>query len=102
MTTTYGLLCTKCGDDTECTPSLAGMPHESAMELVSGWLCADCLDEQDAAEADRAAERNREALADLTTPERVAAAEAMAAEGNKAALATTRTRPNSMRRLTAT
>lgn len=53
MSEQNGLLCTKCHKDTGCNPDLTGMSYVSAVELVTNWMCVDCLDE---AEADHATE----------------------------------------------
>lgn len=58
-----GLLCVQCGADTDCNPDLSHMRVDSAKELLANWLCSDCLDERDEAEAAGVAEANIERLA---------------------------------------
>ncbi|RTL37142.1 MAG: hypothetical protein EKK53_21470 [Burkholderiales bacterium] len=55
-----GLLCVRCGTDTCCNPDTTSMPLKWAKELVSNWLCSDCLDARDEAEAAGAIEANTE------------------------------------------
>ncbi len=66
MSKQYGLLCTKCGEDTDCYPDLTRMSAAHAIALVSDWMCADCLDDLDEASATEAITKNRERL---TQPE---------------------------------
>lgn len=53
-----GLLCTRCGVDTDCKPDLTHMPFKYAKELLENWMCSDCLDAQEEADAAGAAEKN--------------------------------------------
>lgn len=58
------LLCVRCGEDTGCAPDLQGMNPKSAIALVEGWLCAECLDLQEEVDAAMALEKNRRFLND--------------------------------------
>lgn len=71
----YSLLCVHCGTDTGCNPDLSHMHRVHVDDLLANWLCSDCLDERDAAEAAGVAEANVERF------------EAAAAMGDKAAKA---------------
>lgn len=61
-----GLLCTRCGADTDCTADLTHLPFKYAKELVENWMCSDCLDQQDEADAAGAAEKNLDAQPNRT------------------------------------
>lgn len=55
-----GMICTRCFVDTGCSPDLSGLSFKNANDLCNGWLCSECMDNDEeiqAFEAEAATEK---------------------------------------------
>jgi len=39
------IICTSCHQDAGEFPDLSNLPLKTAIQLIQGWMCTDCLDE---------------------------------------------------------
>lgn len=53
------MICTRCHIDTGCDPDLSHLSVRAVSDLCSGWLCADCMDNDEDIQAFEASEREK-------------------------------------------
>lgn len=53
-----GMICTRCNASTDCSPDLSHLSIKRVIDLCAAWLCSDCLDQDQEAQAFEAEERS--------------------------------------------